>query len=321
MLNSQENGLQIFDNFIIDRSLPKYNKKKVIEMLDGENPMTDNISEIVVNDMNSRGSFISLEQLQRRDGINDRINFTQTPSTSGILTINGIDVSAKLLNQNISWFKRVFSKKDKKIETKKEPDILIPVETFFKHIKNTAEELENIENRLNSYLKLLQQSKSFGQIALVERLEKRLEVIRNETQLYAKGFKKLLTEKNVVDFYKGCEKGVRLIWIKNFARPIPSKFLDIKNELDEIGVFDNYVIMTYDPQGRSYNQTQKEKEEELAKKKDPILFGVMKDSTNLYYIGDWKDDCCDLTLDDIIAKLGEEVINANNLTAEIKINC
>ena len=47
-------------------------------------------------------------------------------------------------------------------------------------------------------------------------------------------------------------------------------------------------------------------------KKDPILFGVLENSKKLYYIGDWKDDYCTLTLEDMFNELGEKTLTINN---------
>jgi hypothetical protein len=39
--------------------------------------------------------------------------------------------------------------------------------------------------------------------------------------------------------------------------------------------------------------------EEIARKKDPILFGLIEDRRRLYFVGDWEDEYCNLTLDKI----------------------
>lgn len=54
--------------------------------------------------------------------------------------------------------------------------------------------------------------------------------------------------------------------------------------------------------------------------KDPILFGVMEHSRKLYYIGDWKDEYCDLTLEDMFTSLGEKVLEINNDNLKTYIN-
>ena len=111
------------------------------------------------------------------------------------------------------------------------------------------------------------------------------------------------------------EKGVRLDYIKNFVRVIPPSILEIKNKVDDLGLFDNYVIMHYDPNNESTKMTN----EEIEKAKDPILFGLIKGSSKLYYIGDWVDDYCDLTLDKLIDEVGEDGIDEERLSVNIKL--
>lgn len=125
-----------------------------------------------------------------------------------------------------------------------------------------------------------------------------------------------LTETQIVDFYKKCEKGLRLDWIKNYARVIPDKFVEVKKKLDDLKIFDNYVILHYDPDLKSFKETEAEIEEKK-RPKDPILFGVMQDSRKLYYIGDWIDEYCDLTLDKVLEVL--ETDNAKEIETNIRI--
>jgi hypothetical protein len=53
---------------------------------------------------------------------------------------------------------------------------------------------------------------------------------------------------------------------------------------------------------------------EVEKAKDPILFGVLKGTRNLYFIGDWIDEYCDLTLDKFLSTL--EMEEARKLSEE-----
>jgi len=47
--------------------------------------------------------------------------------------------------------------------------------------------------------------------------------------------------------------------------------------------------------------------------------GVINEIHKLYYIGDWEDDYCDLTLNHFIKKFGKRGINKNNITVNIKL--
>ena len=181
---------------------------------------------------------------------------------------------------------------------------LITIEEFFKSMKNSVEELDVLEERAAGYKAALQKAIDGGQQALIDELSKAIEGVRGEAQLFAMNHKKFLEEKTVVDFVKKSPKGLRLDWVANFTRVIPADLLKLKLELDEKDVFDNYVVMHYDPLAKAYALTPAEKE----RKKDPILFGVMVGRRRLYYVGDWVDEYCDLTLDKIAESLGKEVI-------------
>ena len=187
------------------------------------------------------------------------------------------------------------------------------VEDFFKALKHTEQEVGVIEERLLGYQRLLTLAENGGQTALVEELKDAITVIKTESQLLATGYTKVITEDQLIEFYKETEKGLRLDWIKNFTRLIPNEIIESKIKLDKLGVFDNYVVLHYDPNKKSYKMTKAEKE----KRKDPILFGVIKDSRKLYFVGDWIDEVCDLTMEDLVTEFGEEAISKNDLKINI----
>jgi hypothetical protein len=152
---------------------------------------------------------------------------------------------------------------------------------------------------MDAHVKLIENAKKAGQVAMVEKLNKEIELRKYENALIASGIIKRVTEKQLLDFSDKCQKGLCLDWIKNFTRPIPEEIVELKTKADEACLFDNYVVLYYDPENRSAEMTEAEKE----RAKDPILFGVMRASRNLYFIGDWKDEQCDLQLSDIVEKL------------------
>src|SRR4030042_1990609 len=71
----------------------------------------------------------------------------------------------------------------------------------------------------------------------------------------------------------------------------------LTEEIEKKALFDGYVVVHTDPNNTSVMKTVEEK-------KDPILFGVISESDRFYFIADWKDELCDLTLEKIIDKLG-----------------
>ena len=84
--------------------------------------------------------------------------------------------------------------------------------------------------------------------------------------------------------------------MKNYARFIPKRVRDKMGKAKKKKLFDGYVVVHTDPDNTAVKQTVEEK-------KDPILFGVIEESSKFYFIADWKDKLCDLTLKEIIGTL------------------
>jgi len=297
MLDSRTKGLQIFERFISDETLLKF---------DGHDG-----------------------PIQQHTAGFGGIGNSQVNGNFAVPSI-GIDATAfndgfVIEKKNPTWKQRwrYFRKGEvhiTNVELKVDETRKMPVEEFFRSIKNSKKELKKIDKRAEGYIEALKQAEIMGQIALIERLTAQIDVVKAEGQLYSIGLKTIITEDQIVKFYKECEIGMRLDWIKNFTRIIPSEFLETKKELDEKGIFDNYCVLHYSKNGDAYAMTQEEIKEEEEKKKDPILFGVIRGSRKLYYIGDWIDEYCDLTLEDFIDKYGKTAINKNNITAKVNVD-
>lgn len=187
---------------------------------------------------------------------------------------------------------------------------------FFNKVKlETEDKQKAYVNRLKDLVTCIGYCDTTGQVALKESLFEQLTINKYESVLWANNMYKAISEEKIIEFIKGSDKGIALDYISNFARVIPPSVIKKKIEADKLGVFDNYVILHYDPESKSYMQTEEEKRREVEKKKDPILFGVIMGSNKLYFIDDWTDKYCDLTFDIITEKLGAEVI-ANDFIKE-----
>lgn len=297
--------LEIFDNFQVDNTLPKYGIK--------EN-----------NGAKVQGAYVSFDSALTGSQILSTAATTGfgTPTTIWVNTPNDND-----LNNPTSWNGSSESKEKwnlkkwllRKLEDKtKTSRKRISIVDFFTRLTNSYEELVSIAEIAKYYETALLQSNGMGQTALTERLKDNLEVVKGEAILISKGIKKYVTEKQVVDYYEkvGSDKNLKLTWIKNFGRIIPAKVFNIKMELDMLKIFDNYVVLHYDPKDEGTKLTKKE----IEKKKDPILFGVIKNSKKLYFVADWKDEYCDLTLDEMFKVLKGKVLEINNKTVKAYID-
>ena len=273
MLNSDKTKLKIFENFQIDYNLPKHKK-----------PSTDG----VFNNVTSMGGSIW-------------VNDGSTQSTT-----------------NNNWFTRLknwISSNTKKYKEQKEEKKKLDPSEFFTEITSAFSynefDSDKYFKRIDGYIATINNARKLGQTALIEKLENEIELVKMESILYGSDKVKTITEEQVIQFYKKSKKGLRLDWIQNFARIIPNKIVKQKIKIDNLNVFDNYVILHYDPNETAFELTKKEKE-------DPILFGVIRGSRKLYYIADWKDKYCDLTLDTLIDEFGKKAINANDITVKFE---
>ena len=200
-------------------------------------------------------------------------------------------------NKSVSKFSKFIKKLFKKTEAKPE----ISVIDFFTKVKLESKEgAEIYVDRVSKYLQAIHNAYTVGQTALVEKLLSEMVANKYEALLASRGAYYAISEQRVVDFVNKTERGVELTYLKNFTRPIPQEAIDKVIEANGYEVFDNYVVMHYDPKGEHRAETKKEE----AKRKDPIIFGVIAGSRKLYYITDWIDEFCNLTLDKFVDTLG-----------------
>jgi len=199
-----------------------------------------------------------------------------------------------------SKIKNLFSKIFKK-NTKEDENYEFDAIKFFSLVKATSKESAfTYRDRVSNYLRALHNAVDMGQTALQEELLKGLITNKYESVLFAEGYYYVIDEPTIVDFIKKCEKGLSLDYIKNFSRPIPQEVVEKISKLNELEIFDNYVVLHYDPAKTAYKET----EYERAKRKDPIIFGLIAGSKKLYYVTDWIDEYCDLTLEKFVDTLG-----------------
>ena len=224
---------------------------------------------------------------------------TSAPSSSSLRL--GVDADGRVRVARKSWLdpiRRIFGLRTKSVKP------LLTVPQFFTQIKKSAAELEVLENAGKNYEVFMNGVREMGQTALLEQLEDHLTVRRAEAMMLANGFTNAVSEDVIVRFGQQSPRGLRLDWLENFTRVLPPDVQEKLKTARGLDVFDNFVILHYDPEGKATQLTKKE----ILAKKDPILFGVVEGSTRLYFIADWIDEYCDLTLDQLMIKLSKRAL-------------
>lgn len=283
-LNSPDK-LVIFERFKVDLNLPKHKKNE-----DGS-----------ANESSSKKA----SRFQGESWVSEESGDNLTVS-NGSWLVNGAWVANPSVTPIVGdtsletpWYKRLFKRTPKRHTVTPEITTPTPVQYVFDLVLKNPEELKVFEDRNLAFEKSIEAAKLAGQGTLVKQLLAEKEVRKFENALVATGRKRYLSEAQLLRFVKGCEKGLCLDWVADFVRIIPSEVVQAKVACDALELFDNYVVLHYDPDNKGTT------EEARAKARDPILFGVMKGSRKLYFVGDWIDELCDLTFSQIVDKLAE----------------
>lgn len=187
-----------------------------------------------------------------------------------------------------------------------------PVEIAFEDLKDamvitSSEQLMQARGHLAG---LIEGYRKAGQYGKVETAKKLVPQLAHELAIAKMGYTKYVTESQMIDFVKKSERGVMVDFLRYYDGTIPPEVVNRKAETDEKMVFDNYVIAYYCDLKKKAKVTEEKKKEEkkekaTAKRRDPILFGVVKQTRKLYYICDWITPEDDLTLDKLEQVLGD----------------
>lgn len=198
---------------------------------------------------------------------------------------------------------------DSEKEVEEEKVSQIDVSDIFNEVHIQVGKEREFISRVRAYCELINKAHAMGQTAQEDILARGLIVHIYESVLAVTGFNKYIDLKDLQELQKKCVRLLDLDYIANFTRIIPPEVAEKKLLADKLHVFDNYVVLHYDPTGASREMTEEEKMQEIKRKADPVLFGVILGSTKLYYIGDWVDEYCDLTWEQIVEKIGESVLD------------
>lgn len=178
---------------------------------------------------------------------------------------------------------------------------LTPSEYFeqIKDKKHTIDD-EKLKNVYDNCLELINKYKITGQKKAIRKLMFHLECIEKEREIVKMGITTFVYRDDIEEYIDNVAKDtVKIIELENYEREIPDEIVDViaatKDKFDQL-----YVVFT-DYTGKVERQIQKERRD-----KDPILFGTFQNQSNrtvidrFYYLGDWEDEYCDLTLDKMV---------------------
>lgn len=186
---------------------------------------------------------------------------------------------------------------------------------YFEYVKGKKQNLDSEEQEkyIDSCLAMLKKFKITGQTSLARDVVNKFDIATKELHAAKEGFNVYVYRTDIELYIENIAANtVKVTEMKNFPREIPEEVIDKIIEAKEI--FDEIYIVFTDYTGKEEKKVAKERRD-----KDPIAFGAFFDPNydtknpvpceRLFYICDWIDDKCDLTLD-LILKAYEKKENA-----------
>lgn len=191
-------------------------------------------------------------------------------------------------------------------EEKIQDNPLSPAE-YFGVIKERKQHVtdDDLKRVYDNCLELLNKYKITGQTKGMKKLLFHLDCIEKERAIVKAGIDTFIYRDDIEYYIDNvADDVVKIIDIGSYEREIPDEIVEV---IDKVGgMFDQlYIVFT------DYTGEAERKVEEERRSKDPILFGVFQDEKSrsvidrFYFLGDWVDEYCDLTLDKLINESAE----------------
>lgn len=187
---------------------------------------------------------------------------------------------------------------------------VIHPQLYFKFVKSKMSKLEQKEmtERLFKLQTLVKQAEDLGQKALYEDFAKKIAICVREQEINVCGIEYIISKESI-DKYKDKVKDVDIKFSKleEYSRPIPANVKKRLDKFKKLMMFDNYMVLYLDYKEKIDVDNKKravadpKTNKQKIKEKDPILFGTLDYAPDkLYFIADWIDEYCDLTLDKFV---------------------
>lgn len=200
---------------------------------------------------------------------------------------------------------------NKKKETELQP------KEYFDDLKDRVKTItdKELQDFMYGCLHLVEKYKTTGQVRIIQKLRFLTDCVEKERELVKMGITSFVYREDVEQYIDKIAKNVvKIIELENYPRDIPDEIVDTIVKTKHL--FDQYYVVFTDYTGEVEKQVEKTRRE-----KDPILFGTFQEkrfvqtgftqqeiimNDRFYYLGDWIDEYCDLTLDKFLNEAGKE---------------
>jgi hypothetical protein len=188
---------------------------------------------------------------------------------------------------------------------------------YFDFIKDAKKRIttDALKNSYGVFIALAEKYNKLGQKESLKRLSFLADTLMKEEKLIEMGITTYVYKDVIEDYITNvADKAVKIVELSRYMREVPDELVDTVTRTKDI--FDEFYVVFTDYTGKEERKVEKERRD-----KDPILFGAFKNSTNVadrfYFIGDWVDEYCDLTLDKMVEEYTEKMDHTPFVKTEI----
>lgn len=304
--------LRVFEDFFVEPELPKWVKfkaewAKVKKELGIDRSYTDQELQNKVNGLKDRTEAEKAAVLERAKALiamdkaiqDDRWDIRGRHERE----VNEAVLKTARFYRGLGWMDRLRAW----LHGPKVVPVDVAMDELMEHIELTS--TKDMEAKLIKLKETEANMRAAGQIKKADFVKSLRTIIVEEAAVVAEGFEKFVSEDAMIEVLKKSERGMTVDFLRYYEDEIPQDVVQKKVAVDGLMVFDNYAVVHYSDAIRRAEKVEKEaseKEEKRARerRRDPILFGMIKNSRKLYYITDWVTDTDDLTLEKLEKELG-----------------
>ena len=186
-----------------------------------------------------------------------------------------------------------------KVKEKTEEKVITPSQ-YFDYLKGAKNIIttEALKNSYDAFINLAEKYQKLGQVESLKKLCFLADTLVKEEKLIELGINTYVYKDTIEDYIENvADKTVKIVELSRYMREVPDELIDTIEKTKNL--FDEFYVVFTDYTGKEERKVEKERRD-----KDPILFGVFKNQTNVadrfYFLGDWVDEFCDLTLDKLV---------------------
>lgn len=197
-------------------------------------------------------------------------------------------------------------------------EITYTPDQYFQFLKDKKQHItdSDLVAIYDNCLELLNKYRITGQVKGFRKLLFHLECIEKERSVVALGVDTFIYRDDIEEYIDHIAKDVvKIIELENYEREIPDEIVQVIEAVKD--KFDKFYVLFTDYTGKVERQVSKEH-----RSADPILFGTFQNEASrsvvdrFYYLGDWEDEFCDLTLDKLVSEF--KSVQKRNVTHTIK---